>query len=327
MKRIYVTDSIFGARNDGSGDNAAAFAAAAGFIALASASGCHHELIFPAGVYAYSVSPNWAIPFASYHAEGEARLQYSGTGSAWIMDGGATGGGVCGVRMDGGFIIGGSAKSGDGIWIRACHHSDITARVNGCGVNSTAIRLIFCVCTRLQPIVSNNEGWYQGAAPATGIYFGVRNAGEVTSYCRIDNPVIEGVGQGAVVDYALGCMFEGGTMEGCSQRGLNITGNALGNKFTGVDFEANAIQDIYCQGRCNEFDRCDSNTQITIDAPSLRTTIKGGQINNVTIVSGAIGTLLDGVRYNRNGTGGISDSGTVSRQINCWNMATGAWSS
>jgi len=55
-------------------------------------------LVWTAGIYLYSVSPNWAITKLTMECHGDVRLRYTGTGNALIFDGGETGNGVYDVR-------------------------------------------------------------------------------------------------------------------------------------------------------------------------------------------------------------------------------------
>ena len=50
----------------------------------------HAQLVFPAGTYTYSVSPNWGISYSDITTNGLVTLNYTGTGYAVLIDAGAT---------------------------------------------------------------------------------------------------------------------------------------------------------------------------------------------------------------------------------------------
>lgn len=305
----------FGAVGDGVTNNDAAFAAARAAVVSGSSSGVHVELVFPAGVYLYTVSPNWAVNNTTYTAHGEVRLQYSGTGNAWIFDGGDPAA-VSGIRVRGNFIIQAPPTALDGVYIRACHHCWFEFKVRGCGTSSSGVHVLFCVCSEFRVVVSNNEdlgGWYLSAKPLNGLCVDIRGALEPTSYCTFPMPILEGVDVGIAVLGGYGNLFLGGTAEGCSTRGVQIAANNTNNKFIGMDFESNVVQDIYCQGNYNSFIECDSQSQITFDTPGLANRLIGGNCFNITTGAGAASSLFMGVHWNRTGGATINDNGTLTR--------------
>ena len=105
----------FGAKGDGTTDDTAALAAANAYL---SANSPHVKLVFPAGIYLYSTSPNWAIPNAQIEASGEVRLRYTGTGSAVILDAGS-GSQTCFNVTMGRFIVECPSTAGDAVFVRS----------------------------------------------------------------------------------------------------------------------------------------------------------------------------------------------------------------
>jgi hypothetical protein len=278
-----------------------------------------NQLVFPAGIYQYSVSPNWAIQDAQIIAEGEVRLRYTGTGHAVILDG-TVGANSNVYNMEfKGFIIEAPSTSIDGINIHAVHHSKIDVRVMGCG--NIAVHVYFAVCTEFYVTVSGNEeGWYQNAKPFTGLYLEQKVSGQIPSYCVFYNPIIEGTTEGATIKGSLGNIFIGGTMEGCADTGLSLNAESGLNKFFGMDFESNGGNDITISGFQNEIHGCDSVKMVDFTATAKNNSLFGGNYKSITLESGSANNILTGITYNRelyDGTDGtIIDSGTNNRLSN-----------
>jgi hypothetical protein len=189
-ERVSILD--FGADNTGGADSTTAFANAAAFIAT---NPKFFELVFVAGTYKYSVSPNWAIQNSVIRAEGTVFLKYTGTGNAVVFDAGATAGTVFNVKFLGNFIIQAPNTALNGFFVRSIHHSKIEGRVDGCGSASSALLVNFAVATEFNVKSSNNEisGWYSRTPPLHGIYVTNRGATELTTASIFNNPVIEGM--------------------------------------------------------------------------------------------------------------------------------------
>lgn len=258
------------------------------------------------------------------------RLRYTGTGDAFILDGGAAGVGIYGMDV-GPFLIEAHDGAGDGVYIRAVHHSKFDFNVRGCGTSSAALRTEWLVVDEFRFTASVNEGgWYNdgtGAAkPLYGIYLDDRGAGEATSYCTFINPVIEGCDTGAYIDQAIGNNFYGGTMEACTNIGMNLTANALWNKTIGCDFEVNTNHDIYISGDNNYISGCDTYSLITVLSGAKNNQIIGGSHSDITINSGAVATLLSGLTYNRFGdSSALTDSGTATHTTDCYDYGNETW--
>jgi hypothetical protein len=311
----------FGAKGDGS-DDTAAMTAARNYIAAQANS---QRLVFPAGTYAYTTSPNWAIADAQIIAEGEVRLKCTGTGHAVILDAGSGVGVGCYNVTFGKFIVQGATGGLDGVYVRGVHHSKIEAKVVGVGTGRAGLRVEFAVCTKFGITVSvNEEGWATGsAAPFYGIVLTQRNTGEATSYCTFENAVLEGVTIGSYLDYAMGNEFVSGTQEGCSSYGTQLTANALNNKYLGVDFESN-IEDILCGGYTNAFIECDTGKIVHFQSASKYNTLNGGSHSAITIDASAGRNLICNVRYNKKNDGSVlTDNGGYTRLVDNMNYGTG----
>jgi hypothetical protein len=312
--RLSVTD--FGAVGDGVADDTAALQAARDYIA---AQIQPSKLVFPAGIYKYSVSPNWAIADAIFETDGEVRLRYTGTDDAVILEGGAIG--TYNVTF-GRFIIECPSTAKNGLRATLMHHSKISAKIMGAGVGYAGCKTEGCVCSQFEVTVSNNEesGFYSGAVPPIGLlcaaYLTVP-----TSYCTFINPILEGVPYGAYLENALGNNFFGGTMEGCTDVGCQISANGRLNKFYSVDFEANTNSDINCNGHDNSFILCDTEDLIIFDLNSYQNNIIDGSHSQINIASGAVGNFITNIRYNRFNNGAtILDLGTKTRLTDNYNI-------
>jgi hypothetical protein len=279
------------------------------------------QLVFPAGIYQYSISPNWAMTDSQIVAEGEVRLRYTGTGNAVIIDGSTQpGSNVWNMKM-GRFIVEAPSTAQDGVYVNAVHHSDISFKVVGAGSNYAGFHLLFSVTNTIHLTVSSNEeGWYQNAQPKYGLQLGKLSVGNTPSYNTFINPIIEHCIEGAYIDDSLGNIFIGGTMEGSADNGLWLTANAGLNKFYGTDLEANTTADVYCLGFQNEFHGIDSTKVLDFGSTAKDNKVFGGSYKHITLETGSTRNLLSGVSYNRelyDGTTGLlTDNGTKNRVSN-----------
>ena len=181
----------------GATDSTAALAAVKTFC---SSSSTPVRVIFPAGTYKYSTSPNWAINNLELVAEGLVLFQYTGTGDAFICDANVfgSGGGITGMKV-GRFIIQAPSTAGCGALIRSIHHSYFELTVKGCGVGTwgtaIGINVLGCVCTEFyKPTVNIYDvynGWYLSAAPSVGMYFGTSTYYGASASNIVKNPIIE----------------------------------------------------------------------------------------------------------------------------------------
>jgi len=291
------------------------------------------RLVFPAGRYLYSASPNWAIDHAEIVAEGTVYLRNTGTGNSVIIDGGAAVGGVFGLRFGhtNKFIVEGSAASQNGVYCRSIlQGSKLGFQVNGAGTTYAGMLVEFAVCAEIDITVSNNVqgfGWY--SRPATGLKLTQRGVGELCSYCLFLSPIIEGLSSvGVNLDYAMGNIFHGGTIEGIASVGMLLTANAIKNKVIGTDFEVNTDHDIYCLGSKNEFVGINTEKQITLDGTALQNRVLGGSHSSIVATAATVNNLVASLTYNQNNDGStITDSsGGKLRFRDVYNFGTGSFS-
>lgn len=296
---ISVVD--FGADPTGATDSTAALTAARNYANSLAPSPV--ELLFPTGIYSYSVSPNWGVTNLKMTALGTVRMRYTGTGNAFIVDAGPNAADLRWNIQIGRFIIEAPTTAGHGVYIRSCHHCQFSFKVDGAGVgtNKAGIRVDFAVCSYFDnPTVSNNEDWYLGNAVDYGMVFTSRNAGETVSYCTVVNPVIEGCTfNGIQLAGTLGNVFLGGTSEGNYGWGVYADAAASQDRFIGTDFEVNTLGDVYSEGTAFVLSNCDSTNFVRFEGDYQR--IEGGLYNIIELGSAASGCSVVNATYYRGG--------------------------
>lgn len=320
----YVSVKDFGAVGDGVADDTAAIQAARDYLA---AQTDPPKLVFPAGIYKYSVSPNWAIENIEVEAQGEVRLQYTGTGNAVIFDAGPNAGDLC-YNVNFGspnrFHVDAPTTALNGVYVRSVHHSKLGFNVHGAGSTSAGLRVEFAVVTQFDVVVSANEGgWYSVVKPAVGYFLTQRLPAigllpaETCSYCYFPNPIVEGPTIGIYLDKTLGNLFVGGTSEGCSDYGVYAAPTAQWDRFYGTDFEVNGLADIYCFGLGLEFNNCDSYTIANFASGANRCRLIGGEYDSILFDTGSISCSAANLVYNRfTAAGTITDAGIASEWFN-----------
>lgn len=303
----------FGADPTGVGDSTAALNAAQAWLVSTG-----KRLVFPAGTYRYTESPNWAIANADIRAEGTVILKHVGTGNGLVFDAGtATLSRPMNIRFRGGFIVESNALAQNGVYIRSIHHSQIEARVRGCGPTYASHRIEFSVCNEYWFTFSGNEPFIVGAVPAYGIYCTRRNTGELTSANTFHNPIMEGVSvAGIYLDYAIMNHFIGGTSEGNTGRGVVTTGNSLLNLFTKLDTETNTLGDIQEGGIGNVYRGVYSDSTFTVQAGAYKCLVSDGSFNN--IVDNGTASKFRDVNYASN-AGTFTRNGTMTTLQAVWN--------
>ncbi len=305
--------------------NDAAFQAARDWVASGAV---RNHLVFPAGVYAYTVSPNWAIQNARITTTGEVRLRYFGTGNAVIIDLGPTISTYLFNVTMGPFLVEAPSTAQHGVYVRSIHHSRLIFKVRGAGTNYAGIKVDFAVCTDFSEssCYPNDDGnWYLTSKPKYGLHLDKRNAGEQVSYCLFNNTIWEGLdqaaGAGILLEGTLGNIFNGGTSERCNH-GVISTFNAINNRFYGTDFEANIARDILDDSQGNEYHGVDSAVLVTVGSTALFPKFFGGTYFNVEIAIGARYPLFSGISIARFPGGGFSNGEPTSMFRDCINMQT-----
>ena len=329
--RQVVSILDFGADPTGAIPCDTALANARAYIASTNA-----QLVFPAGTYTYSTSPNWGINFADITTNGLVTLNYTGTGYAVLIDAGATTGVgyVYGMSFAGNFKVKSNALALDAVFVRSVHHSKIAVRITGCGPTYAAVRINFSVCTEYNIVVSGGEpNFVYAATPRYGIYCDQRGPAEQTAACIFNNPIIEGVGDsasnngwGIYLENAVQNTFTAGTSEGNYGGGVYISANSAFNTFNKLDMEVNAlaIGDILDFGNLTTFNGCLSGgvagSKSTFSG--INSVVSGGTYNN--IYNTGTGTNFNNVVYGNNG-GVFSNTGTYTSSTRMYNITIGIY--
>lgn len=207
------------------------------------------KIVFPAGVYPYTTSPNWALERLRMHFDGEVTLQCSNSsgGNGFTIDSGATlASGYCnGVYITGSPKVEMLSTGGHAVFIRGVFRSFIAICVRSAGTGKAGFWTEFCVAndysgSSVSQFYQNPQGWANSAQPFYGVVE-TRRAASSTESCghnKWTTVMIEGVNTGVYLDYSIGAVFEAGTIEGCTT-GAQFTVNAYAPRFLDVDFEAN----------------------------------------------------------------------------------------
>ena len=299
----------------GATDSTAALAAVKTFC---SSSSTPVRVIFPAGTYKYSTSPNWAINNLELVAEGLVLFQYTGTGDAFICDANVfgSGGGITGMKV-GRFIIQAPSTAGCGALIRSIHHSYFELTVKGCGVGTwgtaIGINVLGCVCTEFyKPTVNIYDvynGWYLSAAPSVGMYFGSSTYYGASASNIVKNPIIENfTGIGIHIVTGNCNQFFGGTCESITGTGFQIEYGCNGNVLYGMDFEVNTVSDVQLFSYSTYIIGCqltgfgETSGNITFQTGAQRNVVSGCTLNQVVFNSGSSYNMIDDCTVNQQNT-------------------------
>lgn len=315
--RLRQTISVkdFGATGDGTTDDTTAISNARAYAASAAAAGNVVEIVWPAGRYKYTTSPNWAINRLHMRADGEVWLIGS-DGPGFLLDGGSVGDGKYGIKVKGDFLIYAvGASSTHGVYMRAISKSDLEFNIRGAHSSYSGLYMEWGVSNTIRLLAGVNEGgWYPSYTPAKALTLTQRGANEQSSYNVFINCELSGCPTGAYLDASLGNTFFGGAIQANTNYGAQLTLNAWANKFYGTDFEANTNNlDIECDGYENQFFGVDCEDLIKFTANADDNAVFGGTTESLTIDSGAKQTRVIGLLYNRFNAGSITDNGTRTR--------------
>jgi hypothetical protein len=199
-------------------------------------------------------------------------------------------------------------------------------------VPGVAVLCQFCVVdTFIRPKVSGNE--HEGTIhPAEGITFDwISNASNASNDNLLISPVVEGLktapGIGIHVAHAGEIKAMGGTSEG-NLIGIQVDASLAGfnaNSFSNMDLEANTKNDIVDNGTSTEFQLIQSDGTATIGAFAADTRLLNGFYNQIIITAGAKGVHVQGLAYNSQNTGGLTNNGTGTTKLRVYNMQTGVY--
>lgn len=325
--RLRQTVSVkdYGATGDGVTDDTSALNNARAYAASAAAAGNVVEIVWPAGRYKYTTSPNWAINRLHMRADGEVWLIGS-DGPGFLLDGGATGDGKYGIKIKGDFLIYAiGASSTHGVYMRAISKSDLEFNIRGAESSNSGLYMEWGVSNTMRVLAGVNEGgWYPTFTPARGMTLTQRASSEQSSYNVFVNCELSGCPIGAYLDAALGNAFMSGAMQANTTYNMQMTSNAWANKFFGTDFEASVGDfDIICDGFDNQFIGVDCEDLIKFTAAARDNAVIGGSTEDLVIDAGAARTRIMGLIYNRFTTGTITDNGDLTRFRDIVNKQTG----
>lgn len=260
----------------------------------------------PRGFYRYDTSPNFAAQGLTLDCEPGAQFIHTGSGRAFVVDGGATGGGVAMMKILGGLVVRGNANTTDGVYNRAIHHSTFDMEVQS--VSNYALLTEWAVC---------NEYWFRcsplfrpgfNPVPVGGMFLSNRGTGEATSRCNFYNPILEGInGYGINVNDGIINTFLGGTSES-NVGGIFLGAKAVGNIIDGLDLEFNTTADVFCQGFYNTFRNLLSDSFSSFGG--LFNSVEGGLYNAIT--SNGTRNSFRSVNFSTN-AGAFTDTGADTR--------------
>lgn len=226
------------------------------------------RIVVPAGIYKYSVSPNWAMTGLHIDCQPGATFVHTGSGVAFIVDGGPDDGGFACMKVTGGLVIRGNVNTTDGAYIRAVHHSVFELEVQN--VSEKAFHLIWTVCNEYTLRCSVLFRPPFNPVPKEGIYLSSRRLNQQVSACTFYNPIIEGLGAsyGINLNDAIMNTFIGGTSES-NAGGVYISDRCSYNRFIKTDFEFNVGgYDIFCGGQYNQFEGILADHESLITGPN-----------------------------------------------------------
>ncbi len=283
--------------------------------------------VFPYGYYSYTDSPNFALAGIRLIGLGNPVLKHTGTGNAFIVDGGAAGSGVFNVGIEG-ITIWGQANSTNGLYIRSVHHS-VFKDIRVSTISASALYLVWNTANTFINFTNDNanEPHDFSPVPTFGITIDERVHPEHTTACSFINPILYYYGSGMALYIKAGNFntFQGG-MFGSAATGIQIDAQSNDNKFINSDIENNSTQNVLNNGRFNFFDTIYADGVFNVGTSADTTLLISGQYDSIIIASGAVGTDLVDLNYNATGAGGvITDNGTRTTKRNVRNMSTGVF--
>lgn len=307
----------FGAVGDGTTDNSDAFAAAAAYAAAFSfPGGC--TINVPSGTYAYDTSPNWGVANLELRCASRVTFVHTGTGVAFLIDGGASGDGIFRVKVTGKPMIRGSAGTTYNLDVRAISDSHISATLNGATVANVRLRWSVCTTYDLEAVGLTFGG--QSPMPVNGLVLDQRSAGEQTSANVFTNLRVSHIsGAGLLLTSAIQNTFVGGAAEICGTA-ISVAELSSQNTFTNFDMEVNSAADINCSGNRNTFFGCLSSTLSVVSGSSNN--FIAGLYNAITVDVAGDGNQFVCVAYAA-AAGLFTDNSATTGKLKVRNLTTG----
>ena len=279
-----------------------------------------------------SVAPNFAMDYLTLDTQGHVRIEAIGPITGFLIDGMGLGANGYGVRhMNIGPLCASTATGTYGIRTRRAHMSDFWG-FQSLGAGFAGINVDGCVTSNFhKPIVTNQAEPFI-ATPAIGLLATGTSGGDgsepwhaliQTSWCKFDIPIMEWVPVGTVLEHTYGNTIMGGTSEGCSDIGLQLSQFALYNKIIGHDLEVNTNYDLDVQGSFNDFFGCDIQTMALFRFGAHDNRMVGGHWGHVTFDSTTQRNLITAANVN-----GITDNSTGADRNRVSNVTdnAGNWS-
>lgn len=333
--RIYEHDihvSWFGAvSNDATKDNKDVLEAAK-LAVIAKSAPNMPGYILPDGELYYSVSPNFGevngFRIIGAGADG-CRLKYTGSAHALNFD--PSDYDVqfrYGYHAEG-FLIDAGPSAAAGLYLENIAHSAFKEvyAINGaanCILFDVRLGVLvdFNTCgspiNRFAPSSIHQETLRLGASPSK-----LQN----TTACTFTNFIAEGAsGAGIRLTDADCNVFDGGTSEANTGRGVLIGPTCRSNQFNGLALEANTVGDINDAGQGTRWAggyATSLGEGVAISASARNVSIADMFTNIISIGSGAQGVSLRNVGFNHGGSGAYTDNGTDTEVVNLKDRTSG----
>jgi len=252
--------------------------------------------------YAYATSPNFARAGVNIVANRETIFKHTGSGNAFTIDGGLTGGGFLSLRFEN-ITVHGNSNSTHGFYVRAIHHSVFNYLTSwGASTTGAAFQVEGCYVNQWNSPKSSGNGNPYPSTPLYGFHITRRGAGSDSSTTQtIINPILEKFtttnGSGIRIDYAGGNTIIGGTSE-LNYDGVQITANSYGlNLVQSIDLEDNAGNDLRIAGVSNTFIDIYGISASLIESTANRNVFMGGWLTNLVIEATAHSNTFNTVLF------------------------------
>lgn len=310
----------YGMVGDDSTDNTSALAS------LRSVAAQGVACFIPAGIYRYQESPNWDIPFLELSGETGTVLKHTGSGIAFVIDGGAEGGPGLryGLRISD-LIIDGNEDTTVGFYSRGAVHTVVrNVRVRNCTDKAFWIR--HGVSNLYDSCICSGNGDPMDYWPEYGFFIDKNGDGYYTADCTFLNPIAEAFGDfggtwegyGFYIADGSGNTVLGGTFEAVGT-GIYIGSTSRHNSFDGIWMEGNEDNDIVDEGTANSFINmhCSSIVTNNVVARGTGASFYGGYIRGANLNAASNDTYFAGVAFAN--TVGISGTGSY-RTSGCYRV-------